>query len=241
MKLNNYPCAFGVGILLSYNVVASECTFEEVLKISNVEDLKYAEYLGKLDLTAPLSYKEHKYIGYIGESKKKLSVRFTSIKRSNEGYAVTGNTTVNNKNDRVFNGELSINKSYAFSNEMINTPAAQHYVYGFSVLDYKFNEDPSLNATGVFKGKSLFFWKINNSNKVEYDEPFDGYDGSRTNQFLGTWTSFKTKKVFQSNWGIHRIPCSDDLDIGTSEFVPDPKYYNVGWRDYSLGERVVNE
>ena len=34
------------------------------------------------------------------------------------------------------------------------------------------------------------------------------------------------------NWGDYRIPLCNDLDIGTGEFSPNPKYLKNGWSNY---------
>ena len=57
-------------------------------------------------------------------------------------------------------------------------------------------------------------------------------DDYRNNQFVGTWTSYKTGVKKVANWGICRIPCSGDLDWGAAEFSPAPEYRKYGWEDY---------
>ncbi|MBM0654943.1 hypothetical protein JMN11_14995 [Capnocytophaga genosp. AHN8471] len=44
-------------------------------------------------------------------------------------------------------------------------------------------------------------------------------------------SAFVTRKP--CNWGLHRIPCSGDLDYGAAEFSPNEKYYPYGWKDYT--------
>ncbi|EKY05735.1 hypothetical protein HMPREF9075_02615, partial [Capnocytophaga sp. oral taxon 332 str. F0381] len=88
------------------------------------------------------------------------------------------------------------------------------------------------SATGVFEGKVLLRWYINNKGVFSYDTIDNFSDDYNNNQFIGTWTSYKTGVKKVANWGAHRIPCSGDLDIGAAEFMPNEKYYKYGWEDY---------
>ena len=103
---------------------------------------------------------------------------------------------------------------------------------GIIIADYYFREDKKLSATGIFEGKVLLRWYVNNKGVFLYDD-IDAYsDDYRNNQFVGTWTSYKTGVKKVANWGICRIPCSGDLDMGAADFSPAPEYRKYGWEDY---------
>jgi len=93
-------------------------------------------------------------------------------------------------------------------------------------------EDKKLSATGIFEGKVLLRWYINNKGVFLFDDIEEYSDDYRNNQFVGTWTSYKTGVKKVANWGICRIPCSGDLDWGAAEFSPAPEYRKYGWEDY---------
>jgi len=65
-----------------------------------------------------------------------------------------------------------------------------------------------------------------------FDDIEEYSDDYRNNQFVGTWTSYKTGVKKVANWGVCRIPCSGDLDWGAAEFSPAPEYKKYGWEDY---------
>ena len=103
---------------------------------------------------------------------------------------------------------------------------------GIIIADYYFREDKKLSATGVFEGKVLLGWYVNNKGVFLFDDIEEYSDDYSNNQFVGTWTSYKTGVKKVANWGICRIPCSGDLDIGAAEFFPAPEYRKYGWEDY---------
>lgn len=184
---------------------------------------------------APL-LKQNNYLGFIGKNKKRLKIFFHSIKKTEnpKRYAVKGNTIVD-KNNLGFQGFISVEKVYSFSvfsfgidDEFKGKVKDQ----GVLTLDYEFNEDEKLPALGVFKGKGIVFWYVNDKGKFLYDDMEFYTDGYFNNSFLGTWTSYKTGKTQECNFGQYRIPCSGDLDIGVGEFYPSPKYYPYGWKNY---------
>ena len=70
-------------------------------------------------------------------------------------------------------------------------------------------------------------------------------DGFYNNQFVGTWTSYKTNSSKKCHWGDFRIPESGDLDSGDGEFIVNEKYAKNGWSNYitahSYGYPISNE
>ena len=104
---------------------------------------------------------------------------------------------------------------------------------GIVVANYSFEEDSNLSATGIFKGKCVIKWYIDRKNILRYDDIESHSDSYSNNQFIGTWTSYKTNKSQICSWGQLRIPCAGDLDIGAAEFYPNEKYLKYGWSEYT--------
>lgn len=102
-----------------------------------------------------------------------------------------------------------------------------------AVGSYELTEDPTLPKTGVFRGVLATYWYTDGKRRLHYDD-IEGYsDGFTNNQFVGTWTSYSTKKTLRCNWGDFRIPNAGNFDMGAGEFSPDPKYYANGWQYYA--------
>ena len=178
------------------------------------------------------------YIGFIDiKIKRRLEINFLKIEKSTTNdslYIAKGKTKVG-KNVRLFEGDIKIKHVYFFAehskgleDDMVGKIKSQ----GIIIADYYFREDKKLSATGIFEGKVLLRWYINNKGVFLFDDIEEYSDDYRNNQFVGTWTSYKTGVKKVANWGICRIPCSGDLDIGAAEFSPAPEYRKYGWEDY---------
>ena len=178
------------------------------------------------------------YIGFIDiKIKRRLEINFLKIEKSTTNdslYIAKGKTKVG-KNVRLFEGDIKIKHVYFFAehsrgleDDMVGKIKSQ----GIIIADYHFREDKKLSATGVFEGKVLLRWYINNKGVFLFDDIEEYSDDYRNNQFVGTWTSYKTGVKKVANWGICRIPCSGDLDWGAAEFSPAPEYKKYGWEDY---------
>jgi len=111
--------------------------------------------------------------------------------------------------------------------EALNKLIKKHYV---AFADYTFYEDKNQYGSGLFTGVIKFDFSIRNNQIFMYID--NDTDDSNTNQFVGLWKSYKKNIEKICNWGILRIPCSDDLDIGVGEFSPNMKYIDNGWRSY---------
>ena len=178
------------------------------------------------------------YIGFIDiKIKRRLEINFLKIEKSTTNdslYIAKGKTKVG-KNVRLFEGDIKIKHVYFFAehskgleDDMVGKIKSQ----GIIIADYYFREDKKLSATGIFEGKVLLRWYINNKGVFLFDDIEEYSDDYRNNQFVGTWTSYKTGVKKVANWGICRIPCSGDLDWGAAEFSPAPEYKKYGWEDY---------
>jgi len=86
-------------------------------------------------------------------------------------YLAKGKTIVG-KNTRLFERKIQIRQIYFFKyistgeeGEMDGIVKSQ----GIIIADYHFREDKKLSATGVFEGKVLLRWYVNNKGVFSYD------------------------------------------------------------------------
>ena len=217
------------------------CDFDSFIK--NEFPAKEKDFMeGKLNLKniniGFIFFKPIRYLGFIDSKiKRRIDVKFLKISKSeiNDSIYLAKGKTIVGKNTRLFEGKIQIRQIYFFKyistgleGEMDGIVKSQ----GIIIADYHFREDKKLSATGVFEGKVLLRWYVNNKGVFSYDTINNFSDDYNNNQFIGTWTSYKTGVKKVANWGAHRIPCSGDLDIGAAEFMPNEKYYKYGWEDY---------
>ena len=224
------------------------CDFDSFIKeemgyTNGVFNSKGRLDLGNIDISSMLSkpsfpYGVIPYIGFIDiKIKRRLEINFLKIEKSTTNdslYIAKGKTKVG-KNVRLFEGDIKIKHIYFFAehskgleDDMVGKIKSQ----GIIIADYHFREDKKLSATGIFEGKVLLRWYINNKGVFLFDDIEEYSDNYRNNQFVGTWTSYKTGVKKVANWGVCRIPCSGDLDIGAADFSPAPEYRKYGWEDY---------
>lgn len=215
----------------------TQCSLENLIDNVLIDKVNYKEINRNLDLTKALSYNKIDFLGFIGTNKKRLAINFEKIQLKETDpkcYIVKGYTTVLNTNLRKFEGEFNVVSHYVFSEPIDeDVDESDGNEYGFSILKYSLSENQKLSSTGVFSGDLMIVWHKNEQNQINYYLPYEGYDSSKNFQFLGSWTSYKTDKSSLCCWGIYRIPCSGDLDIGAAEFSPNKKYLQYGWKTYT--------
>ncbi|MBU6324295.1 MAG: hypothetical protein KJS92_02310 [Bacteroidetes bacterium] len=174
-------------------------------------------------------------LGYIGSDYQRFYIHFDAVEYepASKSFTVTGQTRVKEYYD-YFHGRLFIDSVKLLPiNEYIP------YQEGFIIGHYRFYEDTASATAGWFEGRFSTFIYIDSSGAIHYNDLWDGADGNENNQFEGTWTSYRSKLSKTCNWGDYRIPNSDSLDWGASEFYPNPAYTNKGWENYRnflLGE-----
>ena len=225
--------------IISYS--QEKCDFDSF--IENEFPAKEKDFMeGKLNLKniniGFIFFKPIRYLGFIDSKiKRRIDVKFLKISKSeiNDSIYLAKGKTIVGKNTRLFEGKIQIRQIYSFKyistgleGEMDGIVKSQ----GIIIADYHFREDKKLSATGVFEGKVLLRWYVNNKGVFLFDDIDEYSDDYRNNQFVGTWTSYKTGVKKVANWGICRIPCSGDLDWGAAEFSPAPEYRKYGWEDY---------
>lgn len=168
-------------------------------------------------------------LGYISENFQRLQIHFISaIKNPNNEmqYFIYGKTKVN-ENICSFQGTITISESRTYNEGDIPT-----LKQGFAKGRYEFYEDPNQQGSGTLQGNFQTDFYINELGEIKYDAIAFGADGFQNNQFEGSWTSYKTSNSKKCNWGDYRIPDSQGLDIGASEFSPWDKYEAYGWGNY---------
>ena len=218
-----------------------KCDFDSFIK--NEFPAKEKNFMeGKLNLKniniGFIFFKPIRYLGFIDSKiKRRIDVKFLKISKSeiNDSIYLAKGKTIVGKNTRLFEGKIQIRQIYFFKyistgeeGEMDGIVKSQ----GIIIADYHFRENKKLSATGIFEGKVLLRWYINNKGVFLFDDIEEYSDDYRNNQFVGTWTSYKTGVKKVANWGICRIPCSGDLDFSAAEFSPAPEYRKYGWEDY---------
>lgn len=173
-------------------------------------------------------------LGIIGEDYTRLQMHYASVtKKDAEHYSVKGFSKVWD-NVQPFEGTIEIKSIQKVvvegedGEEVYSDHVDNHDVY---VLECGYN---FAQADGTFSGKSIneIYFK---DGKVFTDECYAGADGYDNNQHIGTFTSntgLRNGQETVANWGVWRIPDSEDLDQGVGEFVPSEKYRDNGWGTY---------
>lgn len=222
-------------------IAQASCAFNEMLDRFILSEVQYTEQKKerKSDINLSTIFLDNRtqYLGFIGENKKRLFISLRSVEQKLDDtncYDVNGEAIVYRGAKRRFNGEFEVMHHYGYKDlldeEISYAPQVLHH--GFSILRYKLFENKKLASTGIFEGIVLVQWYKDKNGKLHYDETL-GFNPSYSNcTFIGIWKSFKTAKKFKTGWAHYRILCSDDLDIGASEFSPNKKYHKYGWADY---------
>lgn len=170
-------------------------------------------------------------LGFIGEDFQRFSIHITSVAKNSEKpyeYTVVGKTKVN-KSICSFRGFVKVKKASTF----ISTYFPKR-TQGTATCEVLLFEEKSQSNSGVIKGELVCNFWLNTNGTLEYNGLSYNSDDFSNNQFVGTWTSYKTNLSKKCNWGDFRIPESGDLDIGAGEFSVNDKYLKNGWVNYSL-------
>ena len=169
---------------------------------------------------------ENDFLGYIGNGQR-LYMHFDTIYKDPvkpQYYHVEGKSKVK-QNLCSFTGGITIH-SFAPNEESDSLVKRYHLK-----AQYQLNEDANQRGSGFFAGRltsDFFIYR----DSICFDEVEGGEDGYNNNQFEGRWTSYRTKISKKANFGIGRIPDSNDLDGGTAEFYVTPNKQHLGWESY---------
>jgi hypothetical protein len=176
-------------------------------------------------------------LGFIGPDYQRLRVKILTVRHDTADptrYLLTGKTQVAG-HISSFSGVLVLRqvrelRKLATRIDETVSPARRE---GILLADYELREQADQPKSGVFRGIMETDWYVDKRGRLRYDAIRSAGDGFCNNQFVGTWTSYATKKALCCNWGDYRIPNSGAFDVGAGEFSPDPKYYPKGWHNYA--------
>lgn len=169
-------------------------------------------------------------LGFIGSNFQRFYIHYLSVTKSITNpyqYTVKGKTRVKD-NICDFTGTVTILKARLYKES--DAPA---FKQGFIVCQVDLYEDSTQAASGFITGLLTSNFCIDKGGNIRYDALIFGGDLFSNNECEANWTSYKSHKSKQCNWGDYRIPGSKGLDIGTGEFIVDAKYIQFGWQTYT--------
>lgn len=175
--------------------------------------------------------KRAEILGFIGDDYQRFYIHLISVIQNPTNpyeYLVYGKTKIK-ETVRSFQGTINIRQSRIRKSSDIPI-----YQQGFAICDILFFEDKSQPSTGYINGRLTTNFIIDNKGEFRYDAIMFVADGFTNNQFVGSWTSYKTNISKKCHWGDYRIPDSGDLDIGAGEFGVADKYVKNGWENHRL-------
>ncbi len=179
-------------------------------------------------------FKRAEILGIIGDDYQRFYIHFISVIQNPTNpyeYLVYGKTKVK-ETICSFQGTINITQARIYKSGDIPT-----YKQGCATCDVILYEDKKQPSTGFIKGKLNSEFLIDNKGQFRYDALMFVADGFSNNQFIGSWTSYKTNMTKKCNWGDYRIPeCNwlNGCDIGAGEFSISDKYLKNGWENYRL-------
>ena len=177
-------------------------------------------------------------LGFIGDNYQRFRIKLVSVIRNPNNtaqYFVYGKSMVKG-NVCEFQGVFEVKKAFTYKVAESPDPIKEaDWIQGIITGEFSLFENPKQNNTGIFKGVFASKWyRQKNGTEIKYDDIMQDSDGFNNNQFVGTWTSYKTASTKVCNWGDYRIPMSGDLDMGEGLFTPNKKYINNGWQEYDF-------
>ena len=180
--------------------------------------------------------KRAEILGFIGSNFQRLQIHFTSIQKNIKNpyqYFAFGKTMFKGK-VCAFKGTITIKQAELHTSDISN------YQQGYSTCEVILYEDKKGFSSGFIKGKLKSNFAIDNQKHFRYDALLLVSDSFSNNEFVGTWTSYKTGIFKKCNWGDYRIPDCGDLDSGAGEFYVSDKYVQNGWTSYMLETKAVD-
>ncbi len=186
--------------------------------------------------------------GIIGTEHQRIRIKLISIHQNPdkpEEYLVTGKSNVK-ETICDFKGVIRITEikevkelHYGVDNEYENREIKTQ---GIITAQYEFEENRKQIHSGIFTGELYSKWYLDSKNQMRYDNIQSISDSYTNNAFIGIWKSYETGKEKICNWADYRVPLANrDFDIGAGEFSVSQKYWNKGWLDIALTNKVPNE
>jgi len=231
---------FSIICLVSFHTYAqteSEAFKKKTLSNAHLSKRELKDDLTNYNFSKLLLHTDNSVIyGFIGENYQRLRIKVITVTRdsiSPDIYHVYGKSMVMNNVDE-FNGTIKITNIRKFNPQLHGCEDEYKYkgYKGEFILfgDYNFQENPTQNHSGVFKGSVRSDFFIDKKNIIQYNDIEDCSDSYTNNQFVGQWISYNGSLTKRCNWGDFRIPNSGDMDIGAGEFSPAGKYLKYGWQ-----------
>jgi hypothetical protein len=189
-------------------------------------------------------------LGFIGSDYQRLRIKYLAVVKNAEipsKYYIYGKRKVQSDvclfmgeieliHARMFSGSEAVDRYYDEKNDE-DTGELHSYPEYILLAEYRFFENPNQEGSGVLEGILRTDFYVD-SGEVFYDDLEGASDGWCNNQYVGTWTSYKSGVSERCNWGEWRIPYSGDLDQSAAEFRPNTKYLDRGWDSYSKAFNV---
>lgn len=207
---------------------ADETSFKSEIKQFDISDLWTIKILETRNDTFVIERPEP--LGYIGNNFQRFYIHFLSvIKNPDNGfeYFVYGKSKVKS-NICSFQGLITITESKTFDDS--DFPNIKQ---GFIKGEYQFFENPNQKGTGIFKGHFQTDFYVSPNKLIKYNNLRQD-DSFHNNFFEGCWTKYNSKDSIKCNWGDYRIPDSNKLDCGVSEFEPCEAFVKFDWLRYKI-------
>ena len=242
---------FKIQILL---ILFSISSFSQSLcrtDIMNEEELnaknEITEFL-KYDFSELWLKTENSFVyGIIGDEYQRILIKFLTVEKNlnnNNEYFVFGKSSVKG-NLCEFVGKITIIKIQEskrehfgvddeFKNQGIKTQ-------GLLTAKYEFFESKHQKHSGYFSGTLQTKWFLDKNDKVQYDDINSVSDAYFNNAFVGIWKMYNSKIEKICRWGDYRVPNVDsNFDVGTGEFNVAQKYWERGWLNIALKNKMPN-
>ena len=238
-RLYKYLGVFVFGLLLGKQGFAQEVETTDFYKEMKNYDLSIVLAVDTFLADEALDFDENsiswrivekdEILGFIGDNYQRFQIHFISIIQNPTNpyeYFAYGKTKVKN-NICEFQGIIKIIKSSLYKECDI-----PFYKQGYAECEVILYEDKKQAFTGFFKGNLTSNFIIDDKGVFRYDALSSYADGFCNNQFIGTWTNYKTKSSKKCHWGDYRIPDCGDLDCGAGLFMVWDEYKKNGWQSY---------
>ncbi|RED93170.1 hypothetical protein [Marinoscillum furvescens] len=177
--------------------------------------------------------------GFIGDNYQRIYIQIDEVVKDHLNpliYYVRGYSEV--KGNRCsFLGKIKIDSAqitergqiFEGADYLVDMNKVTHR--GTVVCSYQFFENRNQKWTGFFSGQLRTQFYLTTDGQIKYDAIGGFSDSYMNNAYIGAWTSYSSGNSKTCNWGEFRIPESGDLDIGSGDFSPTPKYIENGWEE----------
>jgi hypothetical protein len=172
------------------------------------------------------------FLGMIGDDIRRMDVVFLTVNRISGRYEVTGKSKVRD-NICDFKGVI---EARSVAEEVYFPRGEPSTIDGKIIGEYRFEEDATQPAAGVFEGTFEIFWAYyddDGNDSVGYADiglADVWYTTGHTILFDGNWKSYKTGAIKKACWSDYKACFPDDFDRSDGhDLIPDEKYRSAGW------------